>query len=91
MTCLQPKLEDVVVSAALDDLVSGVVAHVVVLVTLKQVVRRHLVATDQQALSGISRGVKEGILLSCNFANKTQCCNYIEWRKSKGKKTACNF
>ena len=47
---LEPELEDVVVPAALDDLVTGVVADVVVLVPLKQVVRGHLVAADQQAL-----------------------------------------
>lgn len=40
----EPKLEDVVVSAALDDFVAGVVADVVLLVLLKQVVGAHLVA-----------------------------------------------
>ena len=47
---LEPELEDVVVASALDDLVAGVVADVVVLVALEQVVRAHLVAADQQAL-----------------------------------------
>ena len=47
---LEPELEYVVVPPALDDFVPGVVADVVVLVPLKQVVRGHLVAADQQAL-----------------------------------------
>ena len=46
----QPELEDVVVAAALDDLVAGVIGDVVVLVPLEQVVGRHLVAADQEAL-----------------------------------------
>ncbi len=49
---LQPELEDVIVPAALDDLIAGVVADVVVFVALEQVVGRHLVAADQQALIG---------------------------------------
>ncbi len=44
---LQPELKDVVVPPALDDLVAGVVAHVVQLVLLEQVVRGHLVAADE--------------------------------------------
>ena len=47
---LEPQFEDVVVSAALNHLVPGVVAAVVALVCLKQVVCRHLVTTDQQTL-----------------------------------------
>ena len=47
---LEPELEDVVVPAALDDLVAGVVADVVDLVRLEQVVRGHLVAVDQETL-----------------------------------------
>ena len=47
---LEPQFEDVVVSAALDDLVAGVVGAVVALVGLEQVVSRHLVAADQEAL-----------------------------------------
>ena len=47
---LEPQFEDVVVSAALDDLVAGVVGAVVALVSLEQVVSRHLVAADQEAL-----------------------------------------
>ena len=47
---LEPELEDVVVPAALDDLVAGVVLHVVDLVRLEQVVRGHLVAVDQESL-----------------------------------------
>ena len=46
----QPELEDVVVAAALDHLVARVVPHVVVLVLLEQVLRRHRVAVVQQAL-----------------------------------------
>ena len=37
-------------AAALDDLVARVVGDVVVLVALEQVVGRHLVAADQEAL-----------------------------------------
>ena len=51
---LEPELEDVVVPAALDDLVARVVGDVVVLVALEQVVGRHLVAADQEALQGKS-------------------------------------
>lgn len=47
---LQPQLEDVVVPAALDHLVPGVVADVVLLVGHEQVLRRHLVAADEEAL-----------------------------------------
>jgi len=47
---LEPELEDVVVPAALDDLVAGVVADIIDLVSLEEVVGRHLVAVDQQAL-----------------------------------------
>ena len=47
---LQPEFEDVVVPAALDDLVARVVGDIVVLVPLEQVVGRHLVAADQEAL-----------------------------------------
>ena len=46
----EPELEDVVVAAALDHLVARVVGDVVVLVALEQVVGRHLVAADQEAL-----------------------------------------
>ena len=49
---LEPQFEDVVVSAALDDLVAGVVGAVVALVGLEQVVSGHLVAADQEALPG---------------------------------------
>ena len=48
---LQPQFEDVIVSSALDDLVSCVIAAVVALVCLEQVVCRHLVTADQQALN----------------------------------------
>jgi len=47
---LEPQFEDVVVSAALDDLVAGVVGAVVALVSLEQVVSGHLVAADQEAV-----------------------------------------
>ena len=46
----EPELEDVVVASALDDLVAGVVRHVVVLVRLEQVLRGHRVALVQDAL-----------------------------------------
>ena len=46
----EPELEDVVVAAALDHLVARVVPHVVVLVLLEQVLRRHRVAVVEQAL-----------------------------------------
>lgn len=46
----KPQFEDVVVSSALNHLVAGVVAHVIVLVLLEQVVRAHLVCLDEQAL-----------------------------------------
>jgi len=49
-TPLKPKLEDVVVTTTLDHLVPGVVAAVVAFVRLEEIVRRHLVATDQQTL-----------------------------------------
>lgn len=47
---LQPQLEDVVVPAALDDLVAGVVADVVELVSHEEILGRHLVTAQQQAL-----------------------------------------
>ena len=49
---LQPELEDVVVSPALDDLVASVVTAVVALVRLEEVVGGHLVAADEEALQG---------------------------------------
>ena len=48
---LQPQFEDVVMTAALDHLVSGVVADVVALVGLEEIVGRHLVTADEQSLS----------------------------------------
>lgn len=47
---LKPQLEDVVMTAALDHLVSGVVLHVVQLVLHEQVVRAHLVTAQKQSL-----------------------------------------
>ena len=47
---MEPELEDVVVSTTLDDLVPCVVPHVVALVRLEKVVRRHLVAADEKTL-----------------------------------------
>jgi len=44
---LQPKLENVVVTPALNDLIASVVPHVVQLVRHKQVFRGHLVTADQ--------------------------------------------
>lgn len=43
---LQPQLEDVIVAAALDHLVAGVVADVVQLVGHEQILGGHLVAAD---------------------------------------------
>lgn len=47
---LEPQLEDVIVTAALDHLVSSVVAAVVTLVCLEEVIRRHLIAVDQEII-----------------------------------------
>ena len=47
---LEPQFEDVVMSAALDHLVAGVVADVVALVGLEEIVGRHLVTADEQSL-----------------------------------------
>lgn len=47
---LQPQLEDVIVAAALDHLVAGVVADVVQFVGHEQILGRHLIAAEQQAL-----------------------------------------
>lgn len=47
---LEPQLEDVVVPAALDHLVAGVVANVILLVGHEEILRRHLIAADEQAL-----------------------------------------
>jgi hypothetical protein len=47
---LQPQFEDVVVAAALDHLVAGVVSDVIQFILHKQIIRRHLVAAHQQAL-----------------------------------------
>jgi hypothetical protein len=52
-TPLQPELEDVVMAAALDHLVSRVEARVVNLVRHEQVLRRHGVAAQQDALGTI--------------------------------------
>lgn len=49
-TPLQPQLENIIVSATLNDLVAGVVANVVQLVGHEQILGRHLVTADQQAL-----------------------------------------
>ena len=59
----QPELEDVVVAAALDHLVARVVAHVVVLVRLEQVLRRHRVAVVEQALQEGNSTYRVGQLL----------------------------
>lgn len=48
---LQPQLEDVVVAAALDHLVTGVVLDVVQLVRHEQILGRHLITADQQTLT----------------------------------------
>jgi len=47
---LQPELEDIVVSAALDDFVAGVILNVIEFVLHEQILCAHLVAADQQAL-----------------------------------------
>lgn len=47
---LEPELEDVVMSTTLDDLVAGVVRHIVALVRLEKVIRRHLVAADEKSI-----------------------------------------
>jgi hypothetical protein len=44
---LQPQLEDVVVSAALNNFVACVVLNIVQFVLHEQIVRAHLVAADQ--------------------------------------------
>ena len=49
-TPLQPELEYVVVSAALNDFIARVVLDVVQLVLHEQVLRAHLVAAEQQSL-----------------------------------------
>ena len=57
----QPELEDVVVSAALDHLVAGVIRDVVVLVLLEQVAGLHRVAVSQNTLN----------ILNCSFSRGT--------------------
>lgn len=47
---LQPQLEDVIVSSALNDLVTSIVADVVQLVSHEEIFGRHLVAADQKTL-----------------------------------------
>lgn len=47
---LQPKLENVIVTSTLNDLIASVVPHVVQLVRHKQILRGHLVTADQKAL-----------------------------------------
>lgn len=49
-TPLQPELEYVVVSAALNDFIARVVLDVVQFVRHEQVLRAHLVAAEQQPL-----------------------------------------
>jgi hypothetical protein len=49
-TPLQPQLEDVVVSAALNHFVACVVLNIVKFVLHEQIFRAHLVAADQQSL-----------------------------------------
>lgn len=51
----QPQLEDVIVAAALDDLVARVVTNIVVFVLLEQIVGAHLVRFDQQVLRIIAK------------------------------------
>lgn len=47
---LEPQLEDVIVSTALDHLVARIIAHIVVLVLLKQVICTHLVRLNKETL-----------------------------------------
>ena len=47
----EPELEDVVMTSALDDLISGIVGHVVVFILLEQVISPHSIAVVQQTLS----------------------------------------
>jgi hypothetical protein len=54
-TPLQPELEYVVVSAALNNFVASVILHVVQLVLHEQILRAHLVAAEQQPLSWATR------------------------------------
>lgn len=49
-TPLEPQLENVVVAATLDDLVTGVVADVVQLVRHEQILGGHLVTADQKTV-----------------------------------------
>jgi hypothetical protein len=44
---LQPQLEDVVMSAALDNFIACIILNIVKFVLHEQVVRAHLVAADQ--------------------------------------------
>jgi len=47
---LEPQLEDVVVPSALDHLVSGIVANIILLVGHEQILGRHLIAADEETL-----------------------------------------
>ena len=47
---LQPKLEDIVVSSTLNDLVTRVILEVIKFVLLKQVIRAHGIAACEQSL-----------------------------------------
>lgn len=47
---LEPQLEDIVVTAALDHLVTGIVANVVQFVGHEKILGRHLITAKKQAL-----------------------------------------
>jgi len=47
---LEPQLEDVIVPSALDHLVSGIVANIILLVGHEQILGRHLIAADEETL-----------------------------------------
>lgn len=49
-TPLQPQFEDVIVAAALDDLIACIVADVVQFVGHEQIFGRHLIAAQQETL-----------------------------------------
>ena len=55
----EPKLEDVIMAAALDHLIASIVGDVVVFVLLEKVVGAHLVAVDQKTLATESSSERE--------------------------------
>lgn len=66
----KPKLEDVIVSAALDHFVARIEANVVVFVLLEQVVGTHLITIHEQVLFIWAHRLVDGCCLLVNYHSR---------------------